>query len=147
LTSLAGLFERGYISGARRKISIFDREEWVEHAGADALDRLGALLASLRERTLLRERRAGIFYVKGRAFLHFHADRAGLFADLRAGDAWRRLPANGPEDYKILLDLVDQTLERAGGGVRRLHGRTGWRAGRSRPDREAEIERLFDHGR
>jgi hypothetical protein len=94
---------------------MFDRGERVKHAGAGALDRLGALLASLRTRTALREKRPGIFYVKGRAFLHFHADRAGLFADLREGDDWRRLPVNEPDDCERLLDLVDRTLDRASG--------------------------------
>jgi hypothetical protein len=87
----------------------------MQHAGADALERLGALLASLRARTALREKRSGIFYVKGRAFLHFHADRAALFADLRQGDDWLRLPVNDPDECKTLLDLVDRTLERARG--------------------------------
>jgi hypothetical protein len=85
----------------------------MQHAGADALGRLGALLASLRARTALREKRPGIFYLKGRAFLHFHADRAALFADLRQGDDWLRLPVNEPDDCKTLLDVVDQTLEPA----------------------------------
>jgi hypothetical protein len=85
----------------------------VKHAGADALDRLGALLASLRAHTPLREKRPGIFYVKGRPFLHFHADRAGLFADLRQGDDWQRLPVGDPADCQVLLDLVDRTLEPA----------------------------------
>jgi hypothetical protein len=88
-------------------------ERRVKHAGADALDRLSALLASLRARTALREKRPGVFYVKGRSFLHFHADRAGLFADLRQGDDWLRLPVNEPDDCKMLLDLVDRTLEPA----------------------------------
>ena len=88
----------------------------MQHAGAEALDRLGALLARLRTRSTLREKRPGIFYVKGRAFLHFHADRTGLFADLRQGDDWCRLPVNGPDDCKILLDLVDRALVPAAGG-------------------------------
>jgi hypothetical protein len=82
----------------------------MHHAGAEALDRLGTLLASLRARAALREKRPGIFYVKGRAFLHFHADRAGLFADLREGDGWRRLPVNQPDECRTLLLLVDQAL-------------------------------------
>ena len=85
----------------------------MQHAGADALVRLGGLLASLRARTALREKRPGIFYVKGRAFLHFHADRAALFADLRQDGDWLRLPVNDPNDCKKLLDVVDQTLEPA----------------------------------
>jgi hypothetical protein len=55
----------------------------MKHAGAEALDQLGALLEALRRLPALRERRRGVFYLSGRAFLHFHEDPAGLFADLR----------------------------------------------------------------
>jgi hypothetical protein len=92
----------------------------VKHAGAAALGRLAGLLRSLRLRDALREKQPGIFYVKGRAFLHFHEDRAGLFADLRQGDAWRRLPVDGPDDCARLLDAVDETLE---GAAARIDGR------------------------
>jgi hypothetical protein len=44
--------------------------------------------------------------------LHFHEDRAGLFADLRQGGEWRRLPVNGSDDRARLLVAVDQTLGR-----------------------------------
>ena len=47
------------------------------------MDELASLLVSLRALPGLVERRPGIFYCKGRAYLHFHEDPAGLFADLR----------------------------------------------------------------
>ena len=73
------------------------------HAGAGALEALNDLLMSLRARAELVERRPGIFYVRGRAFLHFHEDRAGLIADLRDRSDWRRLPLNGPDERANLL--------------------------------------------
>jgi hypothetical protein len=88
----------------------------MDHAGADALEKLGALLACLRARTALREKQPGIFYVKGRAFLHFHADRTGLFADLKKAEGWRRLPVNEPDECRMLLDLVDRSLDPAEDG-------------------------------
>jgi hypothetical protein len=83
----------------------------VKHAGAEALGVLSELLQKLRNRTGLVERRPGIFYVKGRAFLHFHEDRAGLFADLRQGGDWLRLAVNDLKDRERLLVAVDQTLD------------------------------------
>lgn len=56
----------------------------MRHAGPAALARLAGLLAALRGLPALAERRPGVFYLRGRAFLHFHEDPAGLFADLRA---------------------------------------------------------------
>jgi len=82
----------------------------MKHAGAGALDALCDLLESLRTRTPLVEKRPWIFYVKGKAFLHFHEDRAGLFADLRDGDDWLRLPVNSPDERAKLLALVDTTI-------------------------------------
>jgi hypothetical protein len=83
----------------------------VKHAGAEALGVLSDLLQKLRNRTGLVERKPGIFYVKGRAFLHFHEDRAGLFADLRHGGDWLRLAVNDLKDRERLLAAVDQTLD------------------------------------
>ena len=82
----------------------------MKHAGAGALDALCDLLESLRTRTPLVEKRPGTFYVKGKAFLHFHEDRAGLFADLRDGGDWLRLPVTCPDDRAKLLALVDTTI-------------------------------------
>jgi hypothetical protein len=83
----------------------------VRHAGGDALAQLSELLQELRNRKELVERRPGIFYVKGKAFLHFHEDRAGLFADFRQHRDWLRLPVNDPGDQAKLLAAIDQTLE------------------------------------
>ena len=63
----------------------------MKHAGAEALDVLEPLLARLRATGLLKERSRGTFYLKSRAFLHFHEDPAGLFADVRPGEEWIRL--------------------------------------------------------
>lgn len=55
----------------------------MKHATGAALDALEPLLAELRELTRLKETARGVFYRKGRAFLHFHEDPKGLFADIR----------------------------------------------------------------
>ena len=58
----------------------------MKHAGPAALDRLEPLLARIRAVGGLREKSRGIFYLKSRAFLHFHEDPAGMFVDIRAAD-------------------------------------------------------------
>jgi len=58
----------------------------MKHAGAAALDQLELLLARLRQIAGLKERTRGVFYLRSKAFLHFHEDPAGLFADIRAAD-------------------------------------------------------------
>jgi hypothetical protein len=90
-------------------------ERRVKHAAVGALDALGDLLKSLRARSTLVEKRPGILYVRGKAFLHFHEDRAGLFADFRKGGEWQRLPVNDLDEHGKLLAAVDQILEPASG--------------------------------
>jgi hypothetical protein len=82
----------------------------MKHAGAASLEALGELLQSLRTRTALIERRPGVFYVQGKAFLHFHEDPAGFFADLRLGGDWERFPVNSAAEYAMLLAAVDENL-------------------------------------
>ena len=81
----------------------------MKHAGAAALEALSDLLDRLRSRTALVERRPGIFYVSGKAFLHFHEDPAGLFADLRLAGDWQRFPVNSPGERAELLAVIDRT--------------------------------------
>ena len=89
-----------------------NRKRLVKHAGAAALGVLSDLLEMLRTRTALVEKRPGIFYLKGKAFLHFHEDRAGLFADVRDGGDWRRLPADNAGERAEILALVDRSTGR-----------------------------------
>ena len=63
----------------------------MKHATAETLAQLTELLDRIRAVPGLVEKRPGVFYRKGRAFLHFHEDPAGLFADVRPGEEWIRL--------------------------------------------------------
>lgn len=65
----------------------------MKHASAAALDLLEPLLADVRALPGLVERSRGVFYRRGRAFLHSHEDPKGLFADLRdaGGENFERI--------------------------------------------------------
>lgn len=81
----------------------------MKHAGQDALDQLAGLLADLRKVEGLVEKKRGIFYRKSRAFLHFHEDPSGLFADLRlAGVEFDRHDVTDKAGQAALLSLVQQ---------------------------------------
>lgn len=84
----------------------------MKHAGPEALARLSGLLGELRARPLLREKRPGIFYLRSRAFLHFHEDPTGLFADVRLADDFVRLPATSRPQRSALLKRIDAHLAR-----------------------------------
>ncbi len=83
----------------------------MKHAGATELDQLEGLLLSLREMQVLRERSRGVFYFKSRAFLHFHGDPAGLFADLRCGDTFERFGVNSAAERTALFNKVARQLK------------------------------------
>jgi hypothetical protein len=55
----------------------------VKHASEQALHKLTPLIAQLRALPGLVERTPGSFYHRSSAFLHFHEDAAGLFADAK----------------------------------------------------------------
>ncbi|MHB8375631.1 MAG: hypothetical protein ACYDEB_01555 [Dehalococcoidia bacterium] len=85
----------------------------MKHATSIALDGLEPLLRELRALDGLTERTRGVFYRRSSAFLHFHEDPAGFFADVRIGPGWARLPATTAAERRALLREVKAVL-RAG---------------------------------
>ncbi len=77
----------------------------MKHAGPQALADLEALLAKIRQQPGLVERKPGIFYRRGQAYLHFHEDAAGLFADLKLGaePKFERFRVSTPQERRALL--------------------------------------------
>lgn len=91
----------------------------MKHAGAEALRQLQPLIDALRELAPLRERRPGTFYRGGSAFLHFHEDPAGLFADAKIdGRAFTRFSVDTEDDREALLRDVRSALENSPPPVR-----------------------------
>ena len=84
----------------------------MRHARPEDLDRLEELLAALRALPGLKETSRGIFYRKSRAFLHFHQDPKGLFADLRDADDsdFERIDVTGAQGRAVLLALARDRL-------------------------------------
>ena len=82
----------------------------MKHADAAALRGLAELLDQIRIKAGIRERSLGVFYQKSKAFLHFHEDPAGLFADLRAGADFDRFPVNTRREWRVLLNAIDIAL-------------------------------------
>jgi hypothetical protein len=85
----------------------------MRHARDEALDRIEPLLARIRRIEALREKSRGIFYRGSRAFLHFHEDPAGLFADIRCADG-RDFDRVQVDDAEAQDALVQAAVERAG---------------------------------
>lgn len=75
----------------------------MKHATESTLDALETLLTEIRRHQGLNEKKCGTFYKKSVAFLHFHEDPAGLFADLKVGKEWVRYPVSTPNEQQVLL--------------------------------------------
>jgi hypothetical protein len=102
----------------------------MRHAGPGTLARISPLLGELRARPALRERRSGVFELKSRAFLHFHDDPSGIFADVRLAEAFVRLPVTSSSQQSDLLERIDACLsaiESRATDRRRGRGRRGGR--------------------
>jgi hypothetical protein len=80
----------------------------MKHAGPAALDQLEPLLDRIRAAGKLKEKSRGIFYLKSRAFLHFHEDPAGMFADIRAADGgdFERFKLDAAGEAEILTRIA-----------------------------------------
>ena len=82
----------------------------MRHAGSAALDELEDLLVKVRAHETLLEKKRGTFYRKSSAFLHFHEDLAGLFADLKVGGDWARFRVSSARERAAFLREVARVL-------------------------------------
>ena len=79
----------------------------MKHAGAATLSTLEPLLARLRVLPGLIEKKPGIFYVKSSAYLHFHEDPTGWFADVKlTGQEFDRFAVNTRQQQDALFKRV-----------------------------------------
>ncbi len=82
----------------------------MKHAGPDTLATIAPLLQRLRAQPGLVERTPGCFYRGATAFLHFHDDPTGLWADVKLGPAgvrgFTRLRATDAAEQDALLVAV-----------------------------------------
>jgi hypothetical protein len=86
----------------------------MKHAGPASLAQLAPLLERIRALGHLTERKPGTFYRRSSAFLHFHEDPTGLFADLKTdGKAFERFAVNSAVEQDTLLEIVQRTISAA----------------------------------
>jgi hypothetical protein len=83
----------------------------MKHSTAETLASIDSLLQQLRSRKRLVERTPGAFYFKSRAFLHFHHDPSGTYADVKSDRAsFTRMRCMSQEEQRALLSCVDLAL-------------------------------------
>ena len=83
----------------------------MKHASAQALRQLAPLIERLRALPGLVERTPGSFYRRSSAFLHFHEDPAGLFADAKLDlEGFQRHRVTTRAEQAALLKAVTLAL-------------------------------------
>jgi len=78
----------------------------VRHVTAAGLDELDDVVSELRGVDGLKEKSRGVFYRGSRAFLHFHEDPSGLYADVRLDADFERMRVTTKAERKRLLSVV-----------------------------------------
>jgi hypothetical protein len=82
----------------------------MKHAGPSALDRLEPVLDKLRAHAALKEKSRGVFYLRGKAFLHFHEHGDEFYADVRFAGDFERVAVTRASDRTTLLKRVRSFL-------------------------------------
>jgi hypothetical protein len=84
----------------------------VKHVGANTLEALASLLRRVGEHAALTERTPGSFYRKSKAYLHFHEDPNGIYANVKlSGTEFTRVPATTSQEQERLLSLIVDSLQ------------------------------------
>jgi hypothetical protein len=87
--------------------------EPLRHATSETLEALGDLLNTLRGIDGIVEKRPGAFSRGSRAFLHFHDDPTGYYADVRLGEDFDRFRVTTKREQQVLVTRIRAELARA----------------------------------
>ena len=83
----------------------------MRHARAEDLEAIEPLLEQLRAIGGLTEKSPGIFYRGSKAFLHFHADGADTYADVKlTTEAFERTRVTTKAEQRALVTSVKRVL-------------------------------------
>lgn len=84
----------------------------MKHASARTLASVQPLLQQLRALPGLVERTPGAFYLRSKAFLHFHEDPTGVFADVKLNpQSFERRRVSLPIEQAALMTLIRNALK------------------------------------
>jgi len=83
----------------------------VRHITPERVHELDGVLPRIRAFDELTEKKPSTFYKKSVAFLHFHEDPAGLFADVKLdGRTFTRMRATDPDEQDALVAAIEVAL-------------------------------------
>ena len=85
----------------------------MRHATPETIEELGDLISALRGIDGITEKRPGAFSRGSRAFLHFHDDPSGYYADVRLGADFERFRVTTRREQQALVSRIRRELARA----------------------------------
>jgi hypothetical protein len=85
----------------------------MRHATPQTLETITDLLTQLRGIEGIVEKRPGAFSRGSRAFLHFHEDPTGMYADVRLGDEFERFRVTTRREQQALVPRIRTELKRS----------------------------------
>jgi hypothetical protein len=85
----------------------------MRHATPQTLAALDDLLTALRRIEGIVEKRPGAFSRGSRAFLHFHEDPTGNYADVRLGSEFERFRVTTRREQEALVSRIRTALGHA----------------------------------
>ena len=84
----------------------------MKHARPETLSTLEPMLRQLHKDSTLVERTPGCFYRKSKAFLHFHEDASGTYADVKLnGENFIRIRVSTSQEQARFLALIADNPE------------------------------------
>jgi len=110
-TANTAFLEFDELCRASRQLRIFDK---MKHAGQNALDEIEPLLGEIRGIGALREPKRRTFYRGASAFLHFHEDPAGIFADIKRSGEFVRMRVSNMKEPAALIRAIRVGAEAVG---------------------------------
>jgi hypothetical protein len=90
----------------------------MKHAGPEALDTVEPMLEALRALAGLNEKSRGTFYRGSKAFVHFHEDPSGMFADVKLDDEFERFRVSTKREQDSCLRAIRAALRGGPQGTR-----------------------------
>ena len=84
----------------------------MKHASLKTLDCIEDILTRLRKYKSLKEKQKGIFYKGSQAFIHFHEDLKGVFADLKVKNEWERFLVSTKPGKERFLKNVHKMIQK-----------------------------------
>ena len=84
----------------------------MRHASTETIEALEDLITALRGIDGITEKRPGAFSRGSRAFLHFHDDPTGYYADVRFGSDFERMRVTTRREQRALVSRIRSELAR-----------------------------------